>query len=255
MPSPRRKRPAWRDYLLKVNDLKRWLHTDLRQRDKLLCVLASLDAPAQVRDLRKRASEAGFRVPNSWNPSTSLGRSKGLAIRTPRGWEITDAGKQHLGHLGVESLSAAAVQIATDLRTELEKIKDAETRSFVEEAIKCYEARLYRSAIVMSWIGAVAILHKHVVSMHLSKFNAEAKRVDSRWRNARTADDLGKMKEADFLERIAAVSIIGSDVKKELKTCLDRRNSCGHPNSLQIGNNTVAHHVEVLLLNVFSVFQ
>jgi len=43
-------------------------------------------------------------------------------------------------------------------------------------------------------------------------------------------------------------------VKAELKQCLDRRNGCGHPNSLKIGPNTVAHHLEILLLNVFNKF-
>ena len=41
----------------------------------------------------------------------------------------------------------------------------------------------------------------------------------------------------------------------ELRNCLDRRNGCGHPNSLKIGPNTVAHHIEILLLNVFKAFQ
>ena len=241
--------------MLTINDLKRWLHRDLSQRDKLLVVLASLDGPSQVRDIRERASEAGFRVPSGWNPSNSLGRSKGLAVRIPKGWEITDAGKQHLRNLGINSISPAAVLIATDLRAELSRIADSETRSFVEEAVRCYEAELYRSAIVMSWIGAVSILHKHVYTMHLSRFNAEARKVDPKWKDARTTDDLSRMKEVEFLDRIAALSIISKDVKKELKTCLDRRNSCGHPNSLRIRNNTAAHHVEVLLLNVFSVFQ
>jgi hypothetical protein len=62
------------------------------------------------------------------------------------------------------------------------------------------------------------------------------------------------MAEADFLDRIAAISVIGKNVKKELNDCLDRRNGCGHPNSLQIGANTVAHHIEILFLNVFQKF-
>ena len=194
-------------------------------------------------------------MPKTWNPSASLGKSKGLAIRTPKGWEITEAGRQHLRNLGVTKVSPAAVQVATDLRAELPNIKDEETRSFVEEAVKCYEAELYRSAIVMSWIGAVAVLHNHVHVGHLKAFNVEAKRVDAKWKDAKTKNDLGRMREADFLDRIAALSIIGQDVKKALKQCLDRRNSCGHPNSLQISANTAAHHVELLLLNVFKSLQ
>ena len=62
------------------------------------------------------------------------------------------------------------------------------------------------------------------------------------------------MKETDFLDRIVALSIVGKNVKAELKECLDRRNGCGHPNSLKIGANTVTHHIEILLLNVFKPF-
>lgn len=106
----------------------------------------------------------------------------------------------------------------------------------------------------MSWLAAVRVLHTHVFAHHLTVFNAEAKRVDGRWKDAKTTDDLGRMSESDFLDRIAATSVVGKNVKKELKDCLDRRNGCGHPNSLKIGANTVAHHIEILLLNIFKKF-
>lgn len=241
--------------MLSNADLKIWLHRDLSQKDKLLLILASFDEPCQVKDIGTRAHEAGFRMPKAWNPSASLGRSKGLAIRMPKGWEITEAGKQHLKNLGVSKIGPAAVKVATDLRAELPKIKDDDTRAFVEEAIKCWEAELYRSAIVMSWLAAVDVLHNHVHTKHLKAFNTEAKRVDAKWKDAKTTDDLGRMGESDFLDRIAVLSVIGKNVKKELKGCLDRRNGCSHPSSLKIGANTVAHHIEILLLNVFKVYQ
>ena len=241
--------------MISLSDLKFWLHRDLVQRDKLLHILASFDMPCQVKDMKELAKEAGFRVPKSWNISSSLNRSKGLAIRTPKGWEITDAGKQHLRNKGVTKISAAAVHVATDLREELLKIKNSKTHSFVEEAISCYEAGLYRSAIVFSWIGAVAVLHNHVFTNHLANFNAIAKHVNPKWKDAKTTDDLGNMREAEFLDRIATLSIISRNVKSELKNCLDRRNACGHPSSIQVRVNTAAHHIEVLLLNVFKIFQ
>jgi hypothetical protein len=88
----------------------------------------------------------------------------------------------------------------------------------------------------------------------LREFNKEASRIDAKWKPARTADDLGRMKEHDFLDRIAALSIIGKNVRQELEKCLSLRNGCGHPNSLKLGPNAVANHVEILLLNVFKVF-
>ena len=235
-------------------DLKTWLHRDLERLDKLLLILVTFDRSCQVRAIAARALQAGFRIPKGWNVSDILARSKGLAIRTPDGWEITDTGRQHLLELGVGSVSPAALEVATELRAQLANIVDEDTRAFVEEAIKCYEAHLYRSAIVMSWLAAIAVLQRHVLVNHLATFNAEASRVDAKWKAAKTTDEIGRMREVDFLDRIAAISVIGKNVKTELKSCLDRRNGCGHPNSLKIGANTVTHHIEVLLLNVFKPF-
>ena len=237
--------------MISIIALKKWLHTDVSRLQKMLLVLASLENECQVTDIKEQAAEGGLRIPDSWNVSTILRRSGGLAIRTPIGWEITEAGRSHLRELGVSSMSESEQQVATGLRSELQKIGNVDTRAFVEEAIKCYEAHLYRSAIVMSWLATVDVLKKHVLASHLTTFNAEAKRVDAKWKNAKTADDIGRMREADFLDRLVALSIIGKNVKTELKECLERRNGCGHPNSLKIGANTVTHHIEILLLNVF----
>ena len=240
--------------MLSENDLKSWLHRDLSRLDKLLLILATFAQGCNVREIVARAAEAGLRVLRTWNVSDILGRSRGLAIRTPKGWEITEAGTEHLRELGVSSATPAVMKVATALRSELSQISNPSTRAFIEEAIKCYEAHLYRSAIVMSWLAAIDVLQLHVFDNHLAAFNAEAKRVDANWKNAKTTDDFGRMRESDFLDRIVALSIIGKNVKSELVTCLNRRNGCGHPNSLKIGANTVTHHIEVLLLNVFEPF-
>jgi hypothetical protein len=122
--------------LLNDDDLKRWLHQDLNQVDKLVLVLAAFDKPCQVSDIRKRAYDAGFKIRNDWNPSARLAdaRKSGFVIGTPKGWEITEAGKRHLRNLGVTAVSAAAVRVASDLRAELVKIGDATTWAFAEEA-------------------------------------------------------------------------------------------------------------------------
>jgi hypothetical protein len=242
--------------LLNNEELKGWLHRDFSQTDKLLLILATFDSPCQVRDIRDRAVNAGLRFPKAWNPSARLAEARrlGLATGTPRGWEITDAGKQRLRNLGVTEVSAASVRVATDLRSQLAKIKTPTARAFAEEAIKCYEGELNRSAIVMSWLSAVDVLYQTVFTKHLADFNKEATRIDPKWKSAKSIDDLSRMKESEFLDRIVGISVIGKNVKTELKHCLDRRNGCGHPNSLKIGPHTVTHHLEILLLNVFQPF-
>lgn len=254
--TPCRQRPIknWNLSLLEAAALKDWLHRELAVRDKLLLILATFEQPVQLADMRTRAEEAGFKIPKKWNMSDVLGRSGGLGIRIPAGWELTETGKNHLRNLGVESVSPAAMQVAADLRAHLNKVQNATTRAFVEEAIRCHEAKLYRSAIVMSWVAAVDVLYREVVANHLIAFNTEAHKFNAKWKAAINEDGLTKMQEADFLDRLVPIGVIGKNVKEELAKALKLRNGCGHANSLKIGPNMVASHIETLILNVFEPF-
>jgi hypothetical protein len=110
----------------------------------------------------------------------------------------------------------------------------------------------------MSWLSAVDVLHAYVVEKHLGDFNIQASKdainKKNPWKIAKTTDDLGLMKENDFIETLYKISIIGKNVRDELQLCLRRRNGCGHPNSLKLRGNTVAAHLEILILNVFVRF-
>ena len=149
---------------------------------------------------------------------------------------------------------SVATNDAKDLRSHLTSISNPQTRSFIEEAINCLEADQKRAAVVFSWIGAISVLYDEVVKHHLSTFNAEATAKDAKWKPAKNSDDLGKMKEFDFLNILEKISVIGKNVKQELQQSLQLRNGCGHPNSLKIGVRKVAAHIEILILNVFSKF-
>jgi hypothetical protein len=140
------------------------------------------------------------------------------------------------------------------LRDILTKLSNQDVKVFVQESIGCVESRHYRAGVVLTWVGALAVLYDHLVANHLAAFNTEAQRRDAKWKVAKNADDLARMKEYDFLQVLEATSVIGKNVKAELEGCLKLRNACGHPNSLKIAENRVAAHVETLVLNVFSVF-
>ena len=116
------------------------------------------------------------------------------------------------------------------------------------------DRRPLRSPTDNEVVGGVPVLQQQVHAHHLAAFNVEALRVDQKWRPAKTTDDFGRMKEGEFLNRLVVLSIIAKNVKAELVDCLDRHNGCGHPNSMKLGPNTVAHHLGILLLNVPKVF-
>jgi hypothetical protein len=201
----------------------------------------------------ERAREAGCNM-SKWNIASILAKAKGITIRLPAGYEVSEKGYARLEQLGVSKLPTAAAKVARDLRKHMANIKNETTRAFVEEAIECHEAALYRSAIVMSWVAAVAVLQQEVITKHLTAFNAEVMRIDKKWKPATTTDDIGKMREGDFLDRLVGIKMIGKNVKIQLGNALDLRNGCGHPNSLKVGANKVAAHIETLLLNVFDKF-
>jgi len=235
--------------------LKDWLHRkELSQADKLLILLSTFEEPMPLKEILARGEAAGMKRKSWANASASLSRLTGFAIHTGAGWEITNSGRQKLANDGIIESNQGTINLASDLRRHVSLVTDDDVREYLNETIRCYELGLLRSAVVMAWIAAVYVMQLHVLNHHLFAFNTVAARVDSRWKAAKSTDDLGKMKEADFLDRITAIGLIGKNVKTALKECLDRRNACGHPNSYKIGPNIVAAHIETLVLNVFSRF-
>jgi hypothetical protein len=224
-------------------------------RDRLLILLAvDAEQAKSVSTLKTLAMGAGWRGITKVNVSAFLGRSNGLAVRTVSGWELTSDGRTHVAPLISGGSGTVVATVAPALRSHLPAIASPDARSFAEEAVKCFEARFYRAAVVLSWVGAIAVLYDHVITHHLAAFNTEALRRDAKWKDARTSDDLARMKEHDFLDMLAAISVIGKNVKEELQKGLKLRNACGHPNSLKVGEHTAAAHIELLILNVFSKF-
>lgn len=251
----------WRAGLLPEPELRKCLHRRrLPRQDALLLIMSvNVDSPKDVQTIKAIGRNAGLAEILKWNASDILGKAKGLAIRLPEGWSLTSDGRKHVATLDVfpHKKTPRVVNAVQDLRAAVENVPDKQVADFLSEAVTCFETGLNRACVVLSWVGAVALLYNHVIAKHLSAFNTEAQRRDPKWKPAKTADDLVRMKDADFLDIIAAspLSIIGKNLKEELKNnSLQLRNACGHPSSLAIGPNKVAAHLGILILNVFSKF-
>lgn len=130
-------------------------------------------------------------------------------------------------------------------------------RYFLGNAIKCYEQKIYPEAITALWKAAVCLLFEYVLLRHPREFNDAAKDKISKWREAKTIDDLAarSMKESIFLDCLEAISVISPIEKKQLGSCLTLRNIHSHPNSAEITPLVTAAYFETLLLHVFNRFQ
>lgn len=241
--------------MLNKEQLKYLLSKPVLSRKHAVLLLLSfneceLKSVSQIKSIGK---SNGLRSIEKWNVSQILKDLDNWAVRLNDGWEITPSGLQELAN---EKLLAQGplVSANSSLRQYLDNIPEGSTKEFIKETISALEYGLLRSAVVLSWVGAVSILYEYVVNHKLQEFNVEATRRDAKWKAAKTVDDLCKMKEFSFLEVLEGISVIGSNCKKELQNCLARRNTCGHPNTLAIGENMVAAHIEMLILNLYTKF-
>jgi hypothetical protein len=227
----------------------------LSQLDKILIILSiNPKKPKHVKDIIRLGIELGVSKINAWPISSRLTHASEKVIHTPDGWELTSFGLEYISNIVDIQIEGQPSPILSNLRKHLVNINNPDTRKFLEEAIHCFEYKLYRSAIVLSWVGAISILYDWIIVKKLKEFNTELIKKFPNSKPIKTHDDFGRLREKDFLEIISSISVIGKNVKQELEKCLILRNSCGHPNSLKIAENTVAAHLEILTLNVFEVF-
>lgn len=238
------------------DDAKAALHLiGLSETDRLLIVLMFLgDGAHEVRNIREAAITLGVRQAKNWNISQKLARAKNKAINLPRGWELSDEGRQHLGALGISKNSVVTKQAAS-LRNLLPNIKSEKNRDFVAEAVSCLERGNLRAAVVLSWVGAISVLYDYVIQHKLTSFNTEwVKRLPLKNKPITCVNDLSDIKEDTFLDILHTISLIGKSVKDELKGCLKFRNGCGHPNTLVVGEVRAAAHLETLVNNVYKIY-
>ncbi len=228
---------------------------DLGRKEKILIILSLAEfSHKQVKDIKFLALENGLVEASKWNISQILKDLNKDVVKLPSGWTATSSGKKTLGDLGLLNNESPVAKSNVLLRKYLLKVNSENSKNFLEEAVAALEYGLLRSAVVLSWVGAVSILYEEVIASHLQTFNAEASKRNPKWKPAKSVDGLTNLKEHEFLQIISAISILGKNTKQELEQCLKLRNSCGHPSTLKLGENRVASHIEILVLNVYQQY-
>lgn len=173
---------------------------ELPRREAILSILATeIDQPKAITEIKKIGKQYGLRSIENWNVADILIRSKGLCTKLKDGWVLTPTGSRIVSEL-VPNQTPHVRNISSVLRQLIEGIKDSDTQQFLTEAAFCFDSGCYRAAIVLSWVGAVSILHDFIVTYKLNEFNQEAIRRNPKWQNAKNSDDLSRMKEKDFLD-------------------------------------------------------
>jgi len=234
------------------------------QRAPVLLLLSQLEQPAPTVKVRERGVSIGFRKVSQWNITAILkaAAKDGQVAQLASGWKLLSPGYKVIENYFRQE-AAIISETRHSLRAHLVKIGDDQRKAFVEEAIKSFDVLAFRSAVVLSWVGAAHILQDHIVSKHCAAFNvAGSARVAKaalsgnkyNFTPVKGIKDFGVIGESDMLQLCQDAGILHKAEKQVLQDRLDLRNQCGHPNPLVIAEHTVAHHIEVLMLNVYSKY-
>lgn len=118
-----------------------------------------------------------------------------------------------------------------------ESVAEGPERTFLDEAIRCYEVAAFRAAIVMTWNLAYDHLRRFVFEepTRLQAFNEGAtKRFPKNPRPVSKIEDFDEYKESEFIDACGTGKVINKNLETMLREKLRRRNMAAHPSSITI---------------------
>jgi hypothetical protein len=191
--------------------------------------------------------------------SRLLAKRPRVLLKEGSGYRLEHSALERLNKkYGRHETTIEVSQLMQDL---IGKISDESEKLFLSEAIKCYNVRAFRAAIVMAWNLAYDHLLKWILidSVRLASFNAKiAGRVGHKRRELviATREDFEDLKEQEVLDICGAASLFASNnTKRILDTQLTKRNLAAHPSLVTIGGAQADDAISSLVNNVVLVLE
>jgi hypothetical protein len=142
------------------------------------------------------------------------------------------------------------------------KVSDQAEKTFLNEAITCYNNRAFRAAIIMAWNLSYDHLLRWVLKdgARLAAFNAKIVGRIGPKRGTGFAivkrEDFEDLKESEVLDISSAASLFASDnTKKILEIQLTKRNMAAHPSLVVIEGPQADDTISSLVNNVVLVLK
>jgi len=144
-------------------------------------------------------------------------------------------------------------EISIQFQEQLDRVKQPIQKEFLQDAFSCFNAKLYRPTILMTWIVVMDVLYEYVLSHYLISFNAELIKTNKKI-IIQKKGDFEDLKESTFIELLRASSVISKEQKKILDEKLSVRNSAAHPNSTSFKEAKTVTFVEELFNDIVKDF-
>lgn len=195
--------------------------------------------------IQSRVKDAkGVNVPNVLSRAGANVDVIGNAPGGAKLWSLTETGRKSIRRLhGLPEGEPELEHGVGELEKVAAKIKNADAKKFVDEAIRCLSVNALRAAIVFVWVGAIADVKARVwssgpqaVTAAFQKYNPKAQ--------LNNEGDLLKFQEVDILKVAQDLGVIDKAQHKILGHALDLRNQCGHPNTYWPSVSKAKAHIE-----------
>ena len=126
----------------------------------------------------------------------------------------------------------------TDLDELLENIRDARSQEYISEAIRCYRAGAYRSAIITTWVAVCIDIIEKIKELS-NEGDKGAKPLKQKFDKLTENNKTSLLEQEKFLLKYAYndLAIITNNESKLLQRIKDDRNLCAHPNFLDDGQS------------------
>ena len=208
----------------------------------------------QPADIRACYDKLHYDSPGSFGGYfANLVQAKSL-LKSHSGYRLSAATRDALS--ARYSPSGYKVQVSGLLKDLPARIPNLSERTYLDEAIICYENGAFRATVVMAWNLAYHHLCDYVLGNRLAEFNARwpiSRPGDHRKgiRAIASMDDINEeLKEGVFIEICRDAGIITKDVWKILDQKLGKRNSAAHPSSVSIGQLQADEFIDDIVKNV-----
>jgi hypothetical protein len=206
-----------------------------------------------------RSALVAARVPKAktMNVADLLSKS-GASVDSPRAergrrlWAITDTGEREVRRF--LDLPEAEPEVDADvasLTKVIAKVRDANARDFLLEAVTCLRFGARRAAVVFAWSAAITVLREKVWKSGVVKVNAALKSHDPKAREVKKVDDFAFVKDTRLLEVLYDLGIVDKTEKTMLGQALELRNGCGHPTKYRPSKNKVSSYIDDVVGIVF----
>jgi hypothetical protein len=125
------------------------------------------------------------------------------------------------------------------LVTLLSGLPDLEEDEYLQEAVACASAGLFRGAAVLGWCATIDRIHRVIEKIGFNKFNTVSQQMAAsqsgrfkRFRKSQSITSLSELREVfdtDILWILEGMQLIDSNQHTRLRSCFDLRCQCAHP--------------------------